>query len=244
MKHNINLAAVWNVRESNVDSYSVMAVNYPNEQMDHFGMGTAFQDGAKPAGDYEVSRLMGFAGNVNYGWDNRYLLDLSIRTDGSSVYGANQRWGTFGSIGIAWNIHREKWFENSRIVNNLKLRGSIGSTGGQNFYPFQSIRMFSYKDDLVDGITYNGSIGALLKSYGNTDLKWQKNLKRNIGLDFALFTSRLSGYVNFYKEDSKALLIDVLLAPSTGFDSYKDNLGEVENQGIETNIRGSVIISG
>lgn len=124
--------------------------------MDHFGMGTAFQDGAKPAGDYEVSRLMGFAGNVNYGWDNRYLLDLSIRTDGSSVYGANQRWGTFGSIGIAWNIHREKWFENSRIVNNLKLRGSIGSTGGQNFYPFQSIRMFSYKDDLDDGITYNG----------------------------------------------------------------------------------------
>lgn len=241
IKHNINLAAVWNVRESNIDSYSVTAVNYPNEQMDHFGMGTAFQDGAKPAGDYEVSRLMGFAGNVNYGWDNRYLLDLSIRTDGSSVYGANQRWGTFGSIGIAWNIHREKWFENSRIVNNLKLRGSIGSTGGQNFYPFQSIRMFSYKDDLVDGITYNGSIGALLKSYGNTDLKWQKNLKRNIGLDFALFTSRLSGYVNFYKEDSKALLIDVLLAPSTGFDSYKDNLGEVENQGIETNIRGSVI---
>ena len=101
--------------------------------------------------------------------------------------------------------------------------------------------MFSYKDDLVDGITYNGSIGALLKSYGNTDLKWQKNLKRNIGLDFAFFRSRLSGYVNYYKEDSKALLIDVLLVPSTGFNSYKDNLGEVENRGIEANIRGSVI---
>lgn len=240
-KHSINVAAVWNVRESSVDSYSVLAVNYPNEEMDHFGMGTAFKEGGKPSGDYEVSRLMGFAGNVNYGWDNRYLLDLSVRTDGSSVYGANQRWGTFGSVGVAWNIHRERWFEDSRVVSNLKLRGSIGSTGGQNFYPFQSIRMFSYKDDLVDGITYNGSIGALLKSYGNTDLKWQKNLKRNVGLDFAFFQSRLSGYVNYYKEDSKALLIDVLLAPSTGFNSYKDNLGEVENRGIEANIRGSVI---
>ncbi|MGL5682598.1 MAG: SusC/RagA family TonB-linked outer membrane protein [Marinifilaceae bacterium] len=241
-KHFVSLNGVWNTREQQTDFYSTLAVNFPNDNMDHIGMGTSYKDSDKPQGDYNVSRLMGFAANANYGYDNRYMADFSVRSDGSSMFGANQRWGTFGSVGLAWNIHNEAFFKNHPVINELKLRGSLGTTGGQNFYPFQAITMFSYKDGALGSLAgYNDKLGALLKAYGNSDLKWQKTIKRNIGLDFALFNKRVSGYVNIYEDTSESVLVDVLLAPSTGFDSYKDNLGKVENKGVEANLRLGII---
>ena len=207
----------------------------------HIGMGVEYQDGDKPSGDYEVSRLMGVVGNFNYGYDNRYLVDFSVRSDGSSVYGSSKRWGTFGSVGVAWNLHHEKWLAENPYVNELKIRGSWGTTGGQNFYPFQAMMMYSYKESAIDGLTYDDYIGALLKAFGNPDLKWQQTEKLNVGVDFTLLNSRLSGYFNIYKDVSKSVLIDVLLAPSVGFASYKDNLGEIENKGLELNLRGVLL---
>ncbi len=240
-RHLFNATFVWNIKESKTDFFSTTAYNFPNDKMDHIGMGVEYQEGDKPSGNYEVSRLMGVVGNFNYGYDNRYLLDFSVRSDGSSVYGSSKRWGTFGSVGAAWNLHREKWFAETPYVNELKIRGSWGTTGGQNFYPFQAMMMYSYKEPAIDGLTYDDYIGALLKAFGNPNLKWQQTEKLNIGVDFALLNSRLSGYFNVYKDVSKSVLIDVLLAPSLGFTSYKDNLGEIENKGLELNLRGVLV---
>ena len=101
--------------------------------------------------------------------------------------------------------------------------------------------MYSYKESAIDGLTYDDYIGALLKAFGNPDLKWQQTEKLNVGVDFTLLNSRLSGYFNIYKDVSKSVLIDVLLAPSVGFASYKDNLGEIENKGLELNLRGVLL---
>lgn len=250
-KHQFNAVAVWNVKQSKTDKFETTAYNFPNNNMDHIGMGVEYKEGDQPSGDYEVSRLMGIVANFNYGYDDRYLVDFSVRSDGSSMFGADKRWGTFGSVGLGWNIHNESWLKGSPWVNLLKIRGSWGTTGGQNFYPYQAMMMFSYKDDMLNvkededkmlsGHGYDGFIGALLKAYGNNDLKWQRTEKLNVGADFTLLNNRLSGYFNFYKETSKSVLIDVLVAPSLGFTSYKDNLGEVENKGIEFNLRGTLI---
>lgn len=249
-KHQLNTVAVWNVKQAHTDLFETTAYNFPNNNLDHIGMGIQYANGDKPSGNYEVSRLMGIVANFNYGYDERYLIDFSIRSDGSSLFGADKRWGTFGSVGIGWNIHNENWFKGSGLFNQLKLRGSWGTTGGQNFYPYQAMMMFSYKDDLLNrknpeagmsGQSYDGFIGTLLKAYGNTNLKWQKTEKLNVGIDFTLFDNRLSGYFNYYKETSKSVLIDVLVAPSLGFSSYKDNLGELENKGIEMNLKATVI---
>lgn len=249
-KHQLNAVGVWNVKQARTDYFETTAYNFPNNNMDHIGMGIEYGKGDKPSGDYEVSRLMGVVVNFNYGYDDRYLADFSARSDGSSLFGADKRWGTFGSVGVGWNIHNEAWFKGSALLNQLKLRGSWGTTGGQNFYPYQAMMMFTYKDDLLSredpdkGIStqaYDGYIGALLKAYGNKNLKWQRTEKLNVGLDFSLFDNRLSGYFNYYKEISKSVLIDVLVAPSLGFDAYKDNLGQVENKGIEMNLRATVI---
>ena len=146
-----------------------------------------------------------------------------------------KRWGTFGSVGAGWNLHNEDFIENIGFIQELKLRSSWGTTGGQNFYPFQAIMMYSYNDNLIKDISYDSYKGALLKSYGNENLQWQKTEKLNLGLDFSLWNRTLWGYVNVYRNTSKSLLIDVQLAPSTGFVSYKENLGQIENKGVEAN---------
>ena len=194
-KHQLNGVGVWNVKETRSDMFETVAYNFPNSNMDHIGMGIEYGKGDQPDGNYEVSRLMGFVANFNYGYDNRYLVDASIRSDGSSLFGSDKRWGTFGSIGLAWNLHNESWMKNLGWFDQLKLRGSWGTTGGQNFYPYQAMMMFSYKDELLssredsedenNSQTYDGYIGALLKAFGNTNLKWQKTEKRSIGLYIA-----------------------------------------------------------
>ena len=241
-KHAVNVGGVYNVRQTKTDGFKTVAYNYPNAGMDHIGMGMQYAEGDRPIGDYELSRLVGFAANVHYSYDNRYLWDGSVRSDASSIFGADKRWGTFGSVGVGWNIHNEKWVkDNTSLFQMLKLRASWGITGGTNFYPFQAMTIYSFNDPLIKGVSYGSRLGALIKGFGNTDLKWQRTEKRNIGVDFELFNRRLTGYFNAYSDISKDVLIDVNLAPSVGFTSYKENLGEVKNSGVEVNLKGTVI---
>lgn len=240
-KHVLNTSFVYNVRESNDDGFSFTAVNFPNDNMNHVGMGIEFAEGDKPEGYNYVNRLLGFVANFNYSYDNKYLLDFSMRSDASSVYGADRRWGTFGAVGLGWNIHNEELFKNLDVLNTLKLRASVGTTGSNNFNPYQAMMTYSYRDNSIYGMSYDGYIGALLKAYGNTNLKWQKTEKINVGIDFGFLNNRITGRANMYKDMSKGVLIDVLLAPSTGFNSFKDNLGIVQNSGFDFNIKGSLI---
>ncbi len=242
-KHLLNMVVVGNVKETVSDGFSIAVYNFPNDNLDHIGSGLQYLDGARPKGYNNINRLAGFVDNFNYSYDNKYLVDLSVRTDGSSIYGADRRWGTFGSLGIGWNLHNEDIIKNIKEINKLKIRASLGNTGSNNFNPYQAMMMYSYRDPAISGLTYGGYLGALLKAYGNKDLQWQTTNKSNIGFDFSLFDSRLSGLFNVYRNVSEGVLINVLLAPSTGFNSYKGNLGKVENQGFDFNIRSVLIKS-
>ena len=240
-KHVLNAGFIYNLRETNHDQTDVYALGFPNANMDHISMGAGFKEGDKPGGAYDVTRLVGFVGNLGYTYDERFLLDFSVRSDGSSLYGSNNRWGTFWSLGLGYNLHHEKFMERLTFINLLKIRGSIGTTGGQNFNPYQSMAMYSYNDDRISSISYSGYIGAILKAFGNKNLRWQEVEKQNVGLDFELFDRRLTGSFNVYNDISKDVLIDVTLAPSLGFSSYKENLGEVKNSGVELTLKGTVI---
>lgn len=240
-KHLLNLGAVYNLRETQYDMSGMYVLGFPNVNMDHISMGAGFQEGSKPNGSYNVTRLIGIVGNLSYTYDNCFLLDASVRSDGSSLYGSKKRWGTFWSVGIGYNIHNEEFMKKQNVINLLKLRASIGTTGGQNFDPYQSMSMYSYNDSRIRNISYSGYIGAILKAFGNKNLKWQRIEKRNVGLDFELFKGRITGAFNLYQDISKDVLIDVSIAPSLGFDSYKDNLGEVENTGVELSLKGRLV---
>lgn len=240
-KNALNVGAVYNARETNSDNTSIFVQGFPNANMDHVSMGAGYVEGAKPSANYTITRLLGFMGNVGYAYDDKYLFDASIRSDASSIFGSNNRWSTFWSIGIGWNLHKEKFLQDSKVINLLKVRASIGTTGGQNFSPYQSMAMFAYNASSIKDVVYDSKIGALLMAFGNENLKWQVTNKRNIGLDFELLDRRLTGSFNYYNDESTDALIDVTLPPSTGFSSYAENLGSISNTGFDLSLRGTLI---
>lgn len=215
--------------DNNVD---VSAEGFPSQLLSDIRYAYQYQSGTKPTGDENASRRLSALANVNYSYDNRYLLDLSFSTDGSSRFGSNNRFAPFWAVGAGWNIHNEKWAREWN-VNFLKIRGSYGSTGTQNFPSYQALTTYSYQGTN----NYLNGIGATLLGLGNSNLKWQQKKTLNLGLDMTILKERLSLTANYYFDKTQNQLIDLSIPPSLGFTSYKENLGEVHNKGYEVNLR-------
>jgi hypothetical protein len=202
--------------------------------MDYISLAKEFTN-THPGGSEGKTRLAGFFANVNYSYANRYLLDLSARLDGSSMYGSESKFSPFWAVGLGWNIHHEKFMENTGI-SRLKIRGSIGTTGKASFQPYQSQTMFEY---IQDG-WYATGIGATLMALGNPNLKWETTTAYDLGLDFGMWEDRLTVTFGYYLKKTKNLLSSVTLPTSLGFIDYKENLGQMENEGVELALRSFV----
>lgn len=236
-EHAISLNAAVNIQDMASESYSVSVEGFPDENLDYITFGAQYHKFSKPSGKDQISRLIGVVANVNYSYNERYFIDGSLRTDASSKFGANSRWAPFGSVGIGWNIHNEKFAkEYLSFISRMKIRGSIGWVGSQNFSPFQAIPKYEY--DVANRYRYG--IGANLKGIANRDLKWQQTTQRNIGTDIELFNRRLLITFNYYKNTSKSLLTDITLPPSLGFSTYMANVGEIENKGYDFKVRATL----
>ncbi|MDR1718975.1 MAG: SusC/RagA family TonB-linked outer membrane protein [Dysgonamonadaceae bacterium] len=219
---------LYNIEESRSETAGMTAVGFPSDKMDYISFGSGYESGGKPSGSESTSRSLGLIASANYSYANRYLADVSYRLSGSSQFGAKKRWGNFWSIGIGWNIHNESFMKATEIIDLLKIKGSLGYTGSQNFSSYQSIATYNYITDQ----TYNGDMGIKLLGMANDNLKWQQQLDRNIGLDISFFR-KYSLQFNFYRATTTNLLTDVTLPPSAGFATYRENLGETENKGFE-----------
>lgn len=236
-KHILYYGLGVNIQETEMKENDYSATGFLDERFNDIKFALQFAEGTKPSSKDEISRLIGFLGNLNYSYDNRYFADFSMRSDGSSKYGADSKFGSFWSFGAGWNIHREKFMSNVEWIEDLKLRGSIGLTGNQNFNPTMAKTIYQYYTEDI----YFQSLGAYFSQYGNRQLKWQKGFKRNIGLDFKLLERRLSFSIDYYMDKTKGLLLPVTVAPSLGFSSYTENYGEQQNRGYEFNISGVVL---
>lgn len=233
-KHFINTALGINLTENGSRNVEFEVRGYPSKVLDYISLAKEFKD-THPAGNEGKSRLAGFFANINYSYANRYLLDLSARLDGSSLYGSESKYSPFWAVGIGWNIHHEKFMENSGI-SRLKIRGSIGTTGKASFQPYQSQTMFEY---IQDG-WYATGIGASLMALGNPDLKWETTTAYDLGFDLGILEDRLTMTFGYYLKKTKNLLSSVTLPTSVGFIDYKENLGQMRNEGIELALRSFV----
>ena len=238
-KHVINANLGWNAKQSRTKEFSVMAEGFPNERLDYISFATQYQKNGSPSGNEYTSRLVGFLGNLNYSWDERYLFDLSFREDASSQFGADKRWAPFWSAGLGWNLHNEHFMEGVDWLQQFKIRGSYGLTGSQNYDPYQAITTYEY----LTQDRYHFAVGAIAKAMGNRNLAWQRTWQQNYGLDLTLWKNRIDISADYYIKTSKDVLTAVTLAPSLGFSSYMDNLGEVENRGYELSLRATLILS-
>ena len=185
--------------------------------------------------------LISFLGRVNYSFMRRYLLTVSLRRDGSSVFGANHKWGNFPSASVAWQIDQEPFMANQTVFDQLKIRGGYGVTGNQQgLYPQNSLSLVG-----GSGVTYFG--GQQITNFNvvqndNADLRWETKKQANIGLDFSLLEQRLRGTVDVYTATTDNLLFDYTVPqPPYPFNTIKANVGSILNEGLEVSLAYDLI---
>lgn len=225
------------VEEFKSELYSVTGEGISVENMDYLGMASQYLKDGRPGASESVSRNIGLLFNLRYVFDQRYFVDFNGKYDGSSQFGSDNHFAPFWSTGAGWNLHHEAFMQNQQVVDVARLRVSYGITGSQNFPSYLGIR--SYQD--FGGQSTEGWYGAYLLAYGNPELKWQKTSQFNIGTDIELFNRRIQLALDVYNKVTDDLLADVNLPLSSGFASYKANIGKTENRGWELSLSGQII---
>lgn len=221
------------LESTTADNSSYTSLGFYSDVLGHPNFALGYGGSARPSGSESLATAAGFFFNGNAIYDNRYSVDVVYRYEGSSKFGKNQRFAPFWSLGTAWNIHNEKFFEGNKNIQLLKLRGSIGYLGNISFDPYQALTTYTYNNR----INYIVGAGSVPMAIGNPDLKWERTLSKNVGLDLTLFKNRWDLTLDAYQKTTDNLLLDVSLAPSIGAVTARQNVGEVENNGIEFQTR-------
>jgi len=233
-KHQVYAGFDYSIAQQKSHSYKFVVEGFPDKELDFIGNALQYEKNGIPSGTEELSRRVGFTGNVNYIYDNRYYMDFSFRVDGSSLFGTKNKFAPFWSVGIGWNLHNEEFMSGEHTVNNFRIRGSYGETGSQQFSSYQALSTFqSYAGKRY--IIWNG---AKLMGLGNEKLKWQVTKQLNGGVEAGLWEGRFSVSFDIYSKKTSNLLSQMDLPLANGFSSYVDNVGEVKNTGYEVMLSG------
>ena len=239
--HKLSLMAgySWEERVNN-DGFGVSVYNFYNDQLGFKNLAYGnFINGMSDvdSGVEEIVRNISFYGRANYSYDGKYLLQATVRRDGSSVFGANNRWGTFPSVSAAWNIAEESFMKDG-IFDQLKLRAGYGVSGNAlGFGAYSAYTLFGLNSG--SSFTYNGVTYSKIEATqnGNKDLKWETTKMFNVGVDFAFLDSRLSGSIEFYSKKTSDLIWSYDVSTNIYPVGYMNaNVGDITNTGIELTI--------
>lgn len=239
--HKLSLMAgySWEERVNN-DGFGVSVYNFYNDQLGFKNLAYGnFINGMSDvdSGVEEIVRNISFYGRANYSYDGKYLFQATVRRDGSSVFGANNRWGTFPSVSAAWNIAEETFMKDG-IFDQLKLRAGYGVSGNAlGFGAYSAYTLFGLNSG--SSFTYNGVTYSKIEATqnGNKDLKWETTKMFNVGVDFAFLDSRLSGSIEFYSKKTSDLIWSYDVSTNIYPVGYMNaNVGDITNTGIELTI--------
>lgn len=239
--HKLSLMAgySWEERVNN-DGFGVSVYNFYNDQLGFKNLAYGnFINGMSDvdSGVEEIVRNISFYGRANYSYDGKYLLQATVRRDGSSVFGANNRWGTFPSVSAAWNIAEESFMKGG-IFDQLKLRAGYGVSGNAlGFGAYSAYTLFGLNSG--SSFTYNGVTYSKIEATqnGNKDLKWETTKMFNVGVDFAFLDSRLSGSIEFYNKKTSDLIWSYDVSTNIYPVGYMNaNVGDITNTGIELTV--------
>lgn len=235
-KHYVNLSVGINMKESVSDYTSMYYTNFPEGGFSSPDFAGEMKD--KPVTAYDKDRLFGALLTLNYTYNNIYLFDISGRLDGSSQFGTEKKYAPFGAGGIGVNIHNYN-FINKRMpwLDQLKVRASYGLTGKVNFPSYTAQTKFFF---VTDG-WYTTGHAAELNYMGNPNLQWEKTVITDVGAELSLFKGIFYMKYTYYVKQTKDLIADMFIPTSSGFNSYKENVGEMENRGHEINLRARIL---
>jgi len=230
--HNLGFLGGQEIVSNSFEQFNVAGRGVPNERLKVLDVTSNIASWGGNANDYTVAS---FFANMDYNYKYKYLLDLSIRRDGSSRFGKDNRWGTFWSAGAGWNIQEEDWMKDISWLDQLKLRASIGETGNYNIGNYEHLSLFGYG-------SYANQSAAYFEQYGNDDLTWERKLKANVAIEFAAFR-RLTFKTELYHETTKDMLFFIPRSLTTGTSGRMENAGEMVNKGIELDMNVKIIDS-
>lgn len=228
-KHSLNFTGLYSVQRQREDTSTAAVRGIPVEWQEYYNLGQAGNVTAIGS-QLGTWTILSYMGRVNYGYDDRYLLTLTLRADGSSRFAKGNKWGYFPSVAVGWNITSEEFMKNVNGIENLKLRASYGRIGNTGIPPYATQGQlgrspYSFGNKGVTGFQPN-----LLR---NPDLTWETTASTNIGLDFSFLKGRITGSVDVYQQKTTDLLLQKFLPYSNGVDYVLVNNGSTQNRGIE-----------
>jgi TonB-linked SusC/RagA family outer membrane protein len=229
-KHHLDFTGLYAAKQKYYQSVTAEGSVFPNDDLEWGNINGATTQVTRSFADkYNTVSQMG---RLNYGFDSRYMLTFTVRRDGSSVFGRNNKYGTFPAAAVAWNVHNESFFKPlGNVVSNLKLRVSYGLSGNEAINIYESLALMN-----TNGLAMGGQSRTALDTrdlMGNANLQWEKAKSFNTGIDFGLLSNRISGSLDIYKTRTYDLLLRQALPTLTGYNRVISNLGELSNTGLD-----------
>jgi len=232
--HNVSALVGWEVAKNQTDYQRSTGTNLPTSALH-----TVATAGKLDASAYYWGHtLASMLSRAEYNYDNKYYASASFRRDGSSKLGPDSRWGNFWSVAGSWRIDQESFMDALSVISSLRLRASYGVNGTlpTSNYGWRSLTSYANK--------YMEQPGSSVSTIADADLSWETSYTSNIALEFGLFSQRLTGSLEYFNRDSKNLLQDVPLSRVTGFYTTLDNVGEINNRGLEIELYGEIMRAG
>ncbi len=235
--HNFDITAMQSVNQIKLRNTTTIGTGFSTDELGFNGLSQAENFSATRTGYRR--RLLSYMGRIRYSLFDKYLVTLTGRYDGSSVFAADKKWGFFPSAAVAWKIGEEDFLKNSKVVDQLKLRASYGSVGNEAISPYQTLGLAGNFPYVFGGETAAGFMPG--DNLPNPNLTWETSTTFNLGVDFSLSDGLISGSIDYYKTHTRDLLVDVTLPGNTGYSSTITNGGESENSGIEARVTANII---
>ena len=242
-KHSVQGILGYTFQETNSRSASMENYGFDFDQFEtnNIGAGAALQEGLASMSSFRsMSRYIAFFGRLMYNYDEKYLASVSLRRDGSSKFGSENKWGWFPAVSLGWRLNKESWFEDAANLSDLKLRAGFGVTGNQDFSSYKSLL-------LMDPFSYYYYDGKWVTSYApasnpNPNLAWERKNEFNVGLDFGFFGNRLGGTLDYYYRLTTNLLYNYTVpVPPYDYGTMFTNVGSISNQGLELTVYGTPV---
>jgi TonB-dependent starch-binding outer membrane protein SusC len=227
--HVINVVGGYTAQSDYFNQVFVQASTFPDDLIPNINGGIPNLSSQGTA----VNTLMSVLGRVNYAYQDKYLLTVTMRADGSSRFGKNKRWGAFPSASIGWRISEEGFMKNVTAVTNLKLRASYGITGNNAIGNYRANSLLGSTGYVIGNNVVNGVVPG---SFRNDNLTWEEQSQANIGLDFSILNGRVNFTGDVYDKRNKDMLFNIQTPSSTGFTGALVNVGEVQNRGLELSV--------
>ena len=241
-KHNLNVVAMYSAEQTRYESTGASADGIPADYFQYYALDKATGSNINLNNyNYWQSGLVSWMGRVMYSYDNKYMLSVAVRSDGSSVLAPGHKWHTYPAVSAGWNIAREEFMESTKNwLDNLKLRVGYGETSNQAISAYQTLGGLGIRNYNFGNST-NYKAGYYVNSLPNNELGWEYSKTWNFGLDFSLFNGRLSGSFEYYTQKTNDILLNVKLPDTSGVSGYTGNIGKTENKGWEFTLNGIII---